>query len=116
MEGQDVSVQAQTMCYSCALGDFGHSYILSQHEESRSGVAHQGAGFVAPGHSPAPPSRISPPIRASQMDMDRSDCKCIHQKCRGLSRQRVARIRDGESHMRRIVAHAGLTDTRALQR
>ena len=40
-----------TVCYTCALGDFGHSYILSQHEESRSGVAHQGAGFVAPGRA-----------------------------------------------------------------
>jgi hypothetical protein len=50
VEEIDSSAQtAQTVCYTCALGDFGHSYILSQHEESRSGVAHQGAGFVAPG-------------------------------------------------------------------
>ena len=44
--------------FSCALGDFGHSYIDGQHEESRSSVAGQGLGalFVAPevkegGHS-----------------------------------------------------------------
>lgn len=48
VEGQDTCARAKTVCYSCALGDFGHSYILSQHEESRSGVAHQGAEFVAP--------------------------------------------------------------------
>ena len=47
-EGLDSSAVAQTECFTCALGDFGHSYILSQHEESRSGVAHQGSGFVAP--------------------------------------------------------------------
>ena len=46
---EEIDSSAQTVCYTCALGDFGHSYILSQHEESRSGVAHQGAGFVAPG-------------------------------------------------------------------
>jgi serine/threonine protein kinase len=38
------------LCYSCALGDFGHSYILGRHDESRSSVAQQGNGalFVAP--------------------------------------------------------------------
>jgi hypothetical protein len=46
---EEIDSSSQTVCYTCALGDFGHSYILSQHEESRSGVAHQGAGFVAPG-------------------------------------------------------------------
>ena len=50
--GHDSAALAQTVCYTCALGDFGHSYILSQHEESRSGVAHQGAEFVAPGILP----------------------------------------------------------------
>jgi serine/threonine protein kinase len=35
---------------SLALGDFGHSYILNKHQESRSSVARQGLGaeFVAP--------------------------------------------------------------------
>jgi hypothetical protein len=103
MEGQDVSAQAQTVCYSCALGDFGHSYILSQHEESRSGVAHQGAGFVAPGHPPASPCHISSPIRASQIDKNRS------QKSRVLFGQHLARIRDGGFHFRSIVRHACLT-------
>jgi hypothetical protein len=37
-------------CCSLALGDFGHSYILNKHQESRSSVAQQGLGaeFVAP--------------------------------------------------------------------
>lgn len=37
-------------CYTCALGDFGHSYIVNQHEQSRSSVAQLGLGvlFVAP--------------------------------------------------------------------
>lgn len=38
----------------CVLGDFGHSYVLDQHSESRSSVADhcgQGAEFVAPGAS-----------------------------------------------------------------
>mmetsp|Transcript_21377 Transcript_21377/g.34223 ORF Transcript_21377/g.34223 Transcript_21377/m.34223 type:complete len:619 (-) Transcript_21377:577-2433(-) len=36
--------------YTCALGDFGHSYIVDQHEQSRSSVAQLGLGveFVAP--------------------------------------------------------------------
>ena len=36
--------------YSCALGDFGHSYILERHDACRSSVAQQGMGalFVAP--------------------------------------------------------------------
>jgi serine/threonine protein kinase len=36
----------------CVLGDFGHSYVLDMHAESRSSVADhcgQGAEFVAPG-------------------------------------------------------------------
>jgi hypothetical protein len=85
MEGQDVSAQAQTVCYSCALGDFGHSYILSQHEESRSGVAHQGAGFVAPGHPPASPCHISSPIRASQIDKNRSQKSRVFVSVRAAS-------------------------------
>jgi hypothetical protein len=60
VEGQDTCARAKTVCYSCALGDFGHSYILSQHEESRSGVAHQGAEFVAPGFSLSPPHTSKP--------------------------------------------------------
>lgn len=54
----DVKDAPPDVVFSCALGDFGHSYIDGQHEESRSSVAGQGLGalFVAPevkegGHS-----------------------------------------------------------------
>mmetsp|Transcript_38067 Transcript_38067/g.119935 ORF Transcript_38067/g.119935 Transcript_38067/m.119935 type:complete len:252 (-) Transcript_38067:35-790(-) len=38
----------ETDMFASALGDFGHSYILNEHEESRSSVADQGMHFIAP--------------------------------------------------------------------
>lgn len=108
MEGQDISALAQTVCYSCALGDFGHSYILSQHEESRSSVAHQGAGFVAPGIAPllVPAPCATRPLTACT----RNDCfrrvarKSVRLLTRGLP-DGLSRMGRGERWARQ---HHGL--------
>jgi len=49
-DGDGAPADCRHASYSLALGDFGHSYILNKHEESRSSVAQQGLGaeFVAP--------------------------------------------------------------------
>jgi len=44
-ENEDGEIESKLVC---ALGDFGHSYIVSQHEESRSSIASHGTSFVAP--------------------------------------------------------------------
>ena len=45
-QSQEIGCKALNFIY--AIGDFGHSYVEHQHEESRSIVA-EGMRFVAPG-------------------------------------------------------------------